>query len=241
MTWSLSDTLPSNILVFHLLATGFITGILDATTYSEFGVFTSNQTGNSVLLAVGALGIARVRLVDVATSLAGFTGTALVLGQLAVRVTPGQGRTRWWILVTTWYQCVTILLVAGLSLGKVIQFNGHWSWLVILLLASSSGAQVAMARQFAVPEIPTAMLTSPFVDLLTDPYLFSLTVSESHNTARNRRASYIVSLIAGCFIGATIHKYAGSKVVVLVAGSLKVLVFATFFVTPAEKKSVGTS
>jgi uncharacterized membrane protein YoaK (UPF0700 family) len=162
-THLMTDTLPSKILVFHLLATAFITGLLDATTFADYGVFTSNQTGNAVLLGVGAIGISDVSLIDIGTSLSSFLVTALTCGQIAVRVRPGKGRTRWWALASSFYQSILILTLPILFYRRAIPLDRQWSWLVILLLASSAGSQVAMAKQFSIPEIPTAMLTSPFV------------------------------------------------------------------------------
>ncbi|ORY83159.1 hypothetical protein BCR37DRAFT_379146 [Protomyces lactucae-debilis] len=232
------DTLPSNLLVFHLVATGFITGILDATTFVEFGTFTSNQTGNTVLLGVLALGLGdqqyKNRLVDTAVSLSSFLIAAFICGQIANHIHPGHGRARWWILMSSFYQTATILITAGLLFGKAITTGRQWSWLVILLLASSSGSQVAMARQFSIPEIPTAMLTSPLVDLVTDPHLFSTSFHKAHDNPRSRRVSYIVALVVGVFLGAGIHKHAGPEVVILIAGCMKLVILLSFLVTASE-------
>lgn len=156
----LHDTLPPKILVLHLLATGFITGILDATTYVDFGAFTSNQTGNSILLGIGLIKVTHINLLDTGTSLGSFLVSAVIFGQCGVLV---HGRTRWWVLLTSLYQAITVLIVPTLAYRHVISITKEWSWVIILLLASSAGAQVTMAKQFSIPEIPTAMLTSPFV------------------------------------------------------------------------------
>jgi hypothetical protein len=42
------------------------------------------------------------------------------------------------------------------------------------------------------------MLTSPFVDLLTDPHLF-VPFRHPHSRARNLRVLYIISLVGGSF------------------------------------------
>lgn len=159
----LNDPLPSKILVFHLLATGFTTGILDATTYVDYGTFTSNQTGNTVLIGIRLLGLSDTKLIDPGTSLASFFLSAVIFGQLAIYLDPTQGRTRWWVLSTSMFQAILNLIVPILAYAGVINITQKWAWLTILLLASSAGAQVTMAKQFQVPEIPTAMLTSPMV------------------------------------------------------------------------------
>ena len=69
----------------QFLCLALAAGILDATTFPEYGVFVSNQTGNTALLAVGALSLSEnVKLENV-----GFS-----LGLFMVRRTNGcQGRT----------------------------------------------------------------------------------------------------------------------------------------------------
>jgi hypothetical protein len=63
-------------------------------------------------------------------------------------------------------------------------------------------------------------MTSSYVDLMADKYLF---VGWRHPKAgpRNRRGLYLGAMIAGGIIGAAVHKYAGSWVVVLITGVLK--------------------
>ena len=48
-----TEVADDTLLEAELLALAFATGIGDATTYSEFRVFTANHTGNTILLAVG--------------------------------------------------------------------------------------------------------------------------------------------------------------------------------------------
>ena len=97
-----------------------------------------------------------------------------------------------------------------------------------------SGAQVAMARQSGSQELPTAPMTSSYVDLMADKHLF---VGFKHPQAgpRNRRVAYILAMVIGGFVGAVLHRYAGSWVVVVVTISLKLIVMGMMSVLPAEK------
>ncbi len=45
------------LLEIELMGLALAAGINDATTFSDYHVFASNQTGNTALLAVGALGL----------------------------------------------------------------------------------------------------------------------------------------------------------------------------------------
>jgi hypothetical protein len=48
------------VLEIELMMLALTTGLMDAVSYPDFHVFASNQTGNTALLAVGALGMVKV-------------------------------------------------------------------------------------------------------------------------------------------------------------------------------------
>lgn len=56
--------------------------VLDATTYADYKTFASNQTGNTILLAVSALGTTEVLIVLTAISLGTFLTCAGVFGHI---------------------------------------------------------------------------------------------------------------------------------------------------------------
>lgn len=126
------------------------------------------------------------------------------------------------------------------------------------LLASASGAQVAIARTVGIAEVPTAMLSSPIVDFVVDPHLLHLFPSHRmegesrwrslwrHTTApehlaRNRRGIYITSIVTGSFVGAIVHRVAGEQIVLLVGVVVKVLITVGFAVAPCEKRKATTT
>jgi uncharacterized protein (DUF983 family) len=77
-------------------------------------------------------------------------------------------------------------------------------------------------------------MTSSYVDLMADKYLF-LRWNHPKAGPRNRRVMYIGAMIVGGVLGAVVHKYAGSWVVVLVTGCLKMAVIAALaFAAPEE-------
>ena len=236
------DTLPIESLVHFLIATGFVTGVLDATVYHNFRTYASNQTGNTVLLGLSIIGPDRSRLRDVGTSLGAFALTAFVFGQSANRIaSKNGGRRRWWVLLSSLYQTSALLLAVALVWPDVVTVDGPHAWVIILLLASSSGAQVAMARQFTITEIPTAMVTSPLVDLLVDPYLLRAVLWRKETVGRNRRVVYITSLFVGVLVGATIHKFKGTKPVLLMAALMKLCIGVGFALIPNERPTLPTS
>lgn len=92
-----------------------------------------------------------------------------------------------------------------------------------------------MARQSGSQELPTAPMTSSYVDLMADKHLF---VGFRHPKAgpRNRRLTYILAMIGGGFLGAVVHRYGGSWVVVVVTIALKLVAGALVCFAAAELK-----
>lgn len=81
------------------------------------------------------------------------------------------------------------------------------------------------SRSFAMTEIPTAMATAAWVDLVIDPHLFG---GLSSSKGRNRRVAFILALVAGGFVGAALYRYAGSAAALLVSGLGKLVVVVGF-------------
>jgi uncharacterized membrane protein YoaK (UPF0700 family) len=146
-------------------------------------------------------------------------------------------RRRGWLFLTTLTQALIMFICAILLSPQGsprVSPGGPHEWLTLSLFAIMSGAQVAMARQSACQEMPTAPMTSSYVDLMADKYLF-LRWNHPKAGPRNRRVMYIGAMIVGGVLGAVVHKYAGSWVVVLVTGCLKMAVIAALaFAAPEE-------
>ncbi len=169
------DLAPDVLLETELMILALAAGINDAMTFPDYGVFASNQTGNTALLAVGALRVApeKVNLTNVGISLGLFIIGGTILGQLGHVV----GRTRrWWLITTNILQTCLILGAAALRHWVAITKESRYRYVVISLIAFASGGQVAMARTVNVPEITTAMVTSAYIDFFVDPKLLLETV-----------------------------------------------------------------
>lgn len=101
------------ILELELMALALATGIMDATTFSEYHVFVSNQTGNTALLAIGALDIGGsiVKLPNVGVSLGVFIAGGFILGQIGNALGP---RRRIWLIATNLFQTALIGVATAL-------------------------------------------------------------------------------------------------------------------------------
>ena len=252
--YSCSDTVHTRFLVWHLLAITFATGLLDATTYADLQIFCSNQTGNTIVFFVLILGVnlhpgpspgAGAGVPSVLTtgvSLATFLVSGFVFGRVGNAC---GNRSRAWLCATMAFQTTLLLLLAVLIQLGIIRVALHPAHgkqlhdsLLALLLAATAGAQVAMARSSGINEIPTAMLTSPFIDFLVDPLLFANPRRATHDpkvNTRNTRGLYIASLLIGTIIGAAMHKHSGTTSVIYFAMALRFLGTLFLATCPASK------
>ncbi|KAJ6126399.1 hypothetical protein N7523_002011 [Penicillium sp. IBT 18751x] len=100
-------------LELELMGLALATGIMDATTFPDYHVFVSNQTGNTALLAVGALRIGGdlVKLQNVGISLGLFIASGMILGQLDNSLGP---RRRLWLVITNMLQTSLACVATGL-------------------------------------------------------------------------------------------------------------------------------
>ena len=216
----------------QLLLIAFTFGILDVITYPDAHCFASNQTGNTVLIAVGITGRNKglFDLRNVCTSLLGFVTCALLTGQLGNVV--GRRRRFW--------QFFMLLAQAGMICGAAfIQFRQavgrdttHWILAVLALLASASGSQVALSRAFDQPAIPTAMATAAWVDLLIDPRLFAL-----NNRPKNLRGLFLIVIFAGSIAGAYMQVRIGSAWSLMITALGKVLSAAAILVSRGQPEA----
>ncbi|KAK6005918.1 hypothetical protein QM012_007560 [Aureobasidium pullulans] len=174
----LKATIPSNthIIEFELLILSFATGVQDAIAYPDFSCFASNQTGNTIILAIGALGISspssksQVDVVNAIISLSLFAAGILILGQIANLLNARQ--QRWWLLASNLLQTALMAAAAGLQAASK-DSKPRYARAALAMLALSSGAQVGMVRALKITDITTAMATAAYIDVLIDPSLFA--------------------------------------------------------------------
>ncbi len=226
----LRDEVNDNALLeaqLYLLA--FATGMQDATTFPDYHCFASNQTGNTVLLAVGVFGIGGgiFSLVNIGISLALFVAGVVILGQLGNLLGV---RIRWWLVTSSLLQTVLVFAAAALQYRYGVQEDGSLTQLIIALLAFASGAQVAMVRSLKITEITTAMATAAYVDVFIDPRVLGC-----HNRARGRRVLFLLCLVARSFAGAGAYKTMSSAFALLISAVGKLIVTFTLLFNKVRK------
>ncbi|RDI87897.1 Histone-lysine N-methyltransferase, H3 lysine-79 specific [Venturia inaequalis] len=213
----LNENIGDDIYVeIELLFLAFGIGIQDATTFPDYSCFASNQTGNTVFLAIetAKIGAENFPFSNIGFSLAFFILGSLTMGQLGHYIGPTR---RLWILLTNLLQTTLVIAATAIQYTTPLLPTGPAAWTVISSLAFSSGAQVAMARGLGITEITTAMATAAYVDLVADPKLL---VRE--NRGRNRRVAFLVCLTVGSFVGAFAHRGVSSAFGLLLSCGIKV-------------------
>ena len=242
VTNSLRQHLRSDIRVnmlaeTELLILTFCTGIQDATTFPDYHCFASNQTGNTVMLAMavvlpevtGELFITK----NIGVALGFFLAAGWITGQMGHFVGP---RSRLWIVFCNLIQSILVFIAAAIQYAYGVELEGPRTLVVIALLAFAAGSQVVLSRALAITEISTAMATAAWVDLLVDPNLLA-----AKNRPRNRRAIFLAAIVAGAFFGAGIYRSLGSATAVLFSGIGKLIVTIMFLFNRAEKLQMSAS
>ena len=230
-----APVLEDVLLEAEMLTLTFATGIEDAVTFPDFHCFVSNQTGNTVMLAIAASGIIPtvISLRYIATSLSMFVLGGCVIGQLGNFI---GCRRRGWLILSSFIQTILVFTASSLQFHYTGSNRSQAADLaVIALLAISASGQVAMARSLRMTEITTANATSAYVDTFIDVNLY-----KSQNRSRNRRFLFLLSLYGGSFTGAFAYLKLGSSLTLLIAAVGKVLVTIAFFFN-SEIESLNTT
>jgi len=229
-----------------LLAHSFVTGLVDAGSFSNWGVFCGMQTGNTVILGLSSSTIPSNPHAWLTTlvSLASFLIGAFLTFRLTLHFVPrGIASSRLYLASTLLFQALLIIIAAALvvppnlvphkpagqdsdAISQEIIRNVK---IVALLppLAFQSGMQIATSRLLGFNELPVNVLTSTYCDLMGDSALFGI-----NNVKRNRRVVAVVLVLAGAIsAGWLMRSSAGLMGVLWLAGGLKfvVAVFSFFF------------
>lgn len=233
----LASVRPSALAEVELLLLTFTTGLQDAISFPDYHCFASNQTGNTVFLAV-ALIVPEFNgdmffTPNIGVALGCFLAGGYLTGQLGHIVGP---RQRLFLFLCNLIQTAMVFAAAALQRRFGVHQTSVMDLVALGLLAFASGSQVVQSRSLRITEITTAMATAAWVDLLIDPHLFAV---RQKNRSRNRRFFFLVALMGGSLVGAAIYKYAGSDVALFVSAGGKGLVTLLYlFNTSDNEKKV---
>ena len=220
-----AHTTPAHLAVrdWLLVALSFSTGIYEGISFLTFGkVFSAAQTGNIVLLGIGA--ITRPpqgpNEATVAIALAAFfAGAALAVPILKTfegdrPVEDHHDVFEVWPRRVSIVLAITLILQAGfLAVWVATASPASLAYPLIALSAFAMGLQMNAIRDLHVPGVNVTAFSATFIDLASAIAKWSLTAP----TAR-RLAGTPVALVAGAFVGDLMlsHAHAYAPVVPLI-------------------------
>jgi len=180
-----------------LVTLTFVTGLVDAFSYLVLGhVFVANMTGNVVFLGFALAGAPGFSIGASVVALALFWLGALLGG----RVGRGYEGQRGQLLSTaTGIQGVFIVgavILAALSGSPV---TSGYRYALIACLAVAMGVQNAAARQIAVPDLTTTVLTLTIVGSAADS-----AVAGGKGSKSGRRLVAVIAMLVGALVGAAL-------------------------------------
>nr|GAT60591.1 predicted protein [Mycena chlorophos] len=204
-----------------LLLLSFAAGAIDVFSVPFLGVFTANNTGNIVFLAMAASQLAPIDPADTnavaaITSLtASWAGTA-TSGQIGNLLSAR--RKRYWVFVDMVVQSIVVFIVVGLIWGgHVHPKDKRTEYVAVALLSFSMGAQnVTTKGMNGPPTMPTQVATGAMADFFSDPKLFA-----RKNTPRDERIVFIFVFFVGGLVGGLCYRYYAPQLCLLLTAIFK--------------------
>lgn len=205
-----------------LLLLSFAAAAVDVFSVPFLGVFTANNTGNIVFLALAAAQLAAVDPADVhpvaaiTSLLASWAGSA-ASGQLGHAV--GR-RRRLFVFVDVLQQALVCFVVVGLVWGKKVRSgDDDTEYVAVALLSFSMGCQnVTTKGMNGPPTMPTQVATGAMADFWSDPRLFA-----ARNKPRDERLMFICVFFTGGVIGGLAYRYYAPQLCLLLTAIFKLL------------------
>ncbi|KAJ6616494.1 hypothetical protein B0H10DRAFT_1397323 [Mycena sp. CBHHK59/15] len=236
-----------------LAAYCFMTGFIDAISFTAIFVWCGFQTGNFAQLA---LAIARLwetepggsghntsfHIADrqALTSLLSFNAGAFV-GRLGDRMGPHK---RLWLVLATLIQ-VLLTTAAALTVwqsrqGSIAAVRGDPSWtntltfVALAFMSASLGVQGIVGKRLNTQFTTTIVLTTVWVELVTDPRLFNL---RQKVITRDHKLIAAVALFFGAFFGRALLAQIGAAGALGVGAGIRLLISLSWIVIPGKPVS----
>ncbi|MGI5255432.1 YoaK family protein [Actinacidiphila glaucinigra] len=191
----MTDTRDHGPLPGLLLALTMGTGLVDAVSYLTLGhVFVANMTGNVVFFGFAVAGVGGVSWSATLLAVGFFGAGAFIGGRYGSARRTHRGRL---LAVTCGAQCMLVAVTAGLAAFADPTRRGT-QLAMVALLAVAMGAQNAVVRRLAVPDLTTTVLTLTTAGLFAD---------RTSPPVRLRRVASILSMMAGALAGGLLLRH----------------------------------
>lgn len=203
-----------------LLLLSFAAGAIDVFSVPFLGVFTANNTGNIVFLALAAAQLAEadpgnIQPVAAITSLLASWAGSACSGQLGHVV----GRKkRAFVVADLMQQSVLVFLVVGLIWANKVRSRDHdTEYVAVALLSFSMGCQnVTTKGMNGPPTMPTQVATGAMADFFSDPRIFA-----ARNKLRDERLIFVIVFFTGGLVGGLAYRYYAPALCLLLTAILK--------------------
>ncbi|KAF7323591.1 Aldedh domain-containing protein [Mycena kentingensis (nom. inval.)] len=235
-----------------LAAFCFMTGFIDAISFSAIFVWCGFQTGNFAQLALALArlwepnpdGPGRNTAFHIADRQALLSLLTFNIGAFLGRVGDRIGaHRRVWLVGATLLQAV-LTAVAAVTIwrsaqGSIAEVRGDPSWTNALtyvglaFMSASLGLQGIVGKRLNTQFTTTIVLTTVWVELVTDPRLFSL---RQKVITRDHKLIAAVALFGGAFVARAILAQAGAAAALGVGAGVRVLIALAWIVIPGKKK-----
>ena len=244
----------------EMTAYSFMTGYMDAISFTGLFVWVGFQTGNFTQLSLACarhlrafmlgngltppdLGLTSLEPVEqhAFCSIMAFFVALFIFGRIGDRIGTHK---RSWLFGSTMLQAA--LTLAGALTVRSINLEAPAltafgivpdlpttarHFLGIACLSASLGVQGFTARRLGTQFSTTIVLTAIFVELTTDPTLFNIT---RHVPSRDHKWLAVIFLFVGGVTGQLMLVQLGLTLTLVIAASLRVLIAISFLFTPGR-------
>ncbi len=184
---------PDGPLPAMLLALTMLAGVVDATSILRLGdVFVATMTGNLVFIGLAAAGAKGFSVTGSLLSVGGFVIGVLIGGRTCEAERSDRGRAMRNILAVKLSLACIVIVIAIIGGPR---FSLGIRDAMVVLLAASMGAQLALIRYLKVPDLLTVVLTMTITGVLTERK------RGLHDAAMLRRGLSLIAFAIGALSG----------------------------------------
>jgi uncharacterized membrane protein YoaK (UPF0700 family) len=178
-----------------LLTLTIATGVVDAVSILALGrVFIANMTGNVVFVGFALAGAPGFSLIASLLALAGFLLGAAAGGPVTTRLRASRGRL---LAVVVTVELVLLAVTVVIAAISTEPFAPVPRDLIVLIAATALGLQNAAARELAVPDATTTVLTMPLTGFAAD-------LRRRNGPVLLRRSLAVAAMLVGALAGAAL-------------------------------------
>jgi uncharacterized membrane protein YoaK (UPF0700 family) len=191
-----------------LVGLTIVTGLVDAFSYLSLGhVFVANMTGNVVFLGFALAGVGGISLRASLVAILAFAAGAAVGGRWSGSKPPHRGH----LLAVCAAAQTVLVVIAGVVAVAAGVGGSSTRFVLVALLAVAMGAQNAVARRLAVPDLTTTVLTLTVTGLVADATTAG---------TRLRRIVPVLAMLGGALAGGALLRWIGSSAPLWVAAAM---------------------